>query len=230
MRIALLEDDADQATLIAAWLCQAGYTVQHYGDASQFLRAVRRDSFDLYILDWVLPDLSGIEVLKRLRERMGDKTPVIVATAKHDEQSVVRGLESGADDYLAKPIRQAELIARVAAVLRRAAGSRQSDTFMEMAPYTLSHSDQSVLLHGNPVKLTKREFDLAWFLFLNTGKMLSRRHILDTIWGIDNQSISTRTVDTHISRLRTKLVLREENGWQLSAIYQHGYRLEKLGS
>lgn len=104
MRVAILEDDPDQAEIVSLWLKDAGYTVSCNGDAASFLRAVRRDSFDMYVLDWVLPDLSGIEVLKKLRTEMADYTPVVIATAKDEEQSIVRGLESGADDYLVKPI------------------------------------------------------------------------------------------------------------------------------
>lgn len=226
MRIALLEDDPDQAALIGLWLTQAEHKVDSSADAATFLRAVRRDSFDLYLLDWVLPDLSGIEVLEKLRGEMNDHTPVIIATAKDDEQSIVRSLETGADDYLVKPIRRAELVARVAAVLRRAGGGPEQET-LDVSPYVLRLAKKEARLNGKAISLTNREFDLALFFFRNAGKMLSRSHILEAIWGIENKAVSTRTVDTHVSRLRKKLVLCEEHGWTLSAIYQHGYRMEK---
>lgn len=229
MRVAILEDDPDQAELIKLWLTHAEHTVDCFADAASFLRAVRRDSFDLYVLDWVLPDLSGIEVLKKLRKEMGDYTSVIIVTAKDEERSIVRGLEAGADDYLVKPVRQAELVARVSAVLRRAAGHRPEDEDLKVEPYSLSFSTKTVSLNGEKLNLTNREFELALFFFRNAGKMMSRNHLLEAIWGIENKSVSTRTVDTHVSRLRKKLELCEENGWILSAIYQHGYRMERVG-
>ncbi len=228
MRVAILEDDSDQAELIKLWLTHAEHTVDCYVDAASFLRAVRRDSFDLYLLDWVLPDLSGIEVLQKLRMEMGDYTSVIIVTAKDEEKSIVRGLEAGADDYLVKPLRQAELVARVSAVQRRAAGNKPAEEDLDVEPYSLSFTNKTVSLNGEKLNLTNREFELASFFFRNTGKMMSRNHLLEAIWGIENKSVSTRTVDTHVSRLRKKLKLREENGWILSAIYQHGYRIERV--
>ena len=228
MRVAILEDDPDQAELIKLWLTHAEHTVDCYADAASFLRAVRRDSFDLYVLDWVLPDLSGIEVLKKLRREMGDYTSAIIVTAKDEEQSIVRGLEAGADDYLVKPVRQAELVARVSAVLRRAAGNKPEEEDLDVDPYSLSFTNKTVSLNGEKLNLTNREFELAQFFFRNIGKMMSRNHLLEAIWGIENKSVSTRTVDTHVSRLRKKLKLSEENGWILSAIYQHGYRMERV--
>ena len=228
MRVAILEDDPDQAELVKLWLVNAEHSVDCFGDAASFMRAVRRDSYDLYVLDWMLPDLSGIEVLKKLRKDMGDYTSVVIVTARDEEQSIVRGLEAGADDYLVKPVRQAELVARVAAVLRRAAGSKPEEESLDVAPYSLNVSGKTISLGDEKISLTNREFELASFLFRNAGKMISRNHMLESIWGIENKSVSTRTVDTHVSRLRKKLKLNADNGWVLAAIYQHGYRLEKV--
>lgn len=228
MRIAILEDDPDQAELTRLWLVHAEHSVECHPDATSFLRAVRRDSFDLYVLDWVLPDLSGIEVLEKLRQELNDYTPVVIATAKDEERSIVRGLEAGADDYLVKPVRQAELVARVSAILRRTRGGKISEEQLDVSPYSLNIGNRTAQLNGESIGLTNREFDLALFFFRNVGKMVSRSHMLEAIWGIENKSVSTRTVDTHVSRLRKKLDLREENGWMLSAIYQHGYRMERL--
>lgn len=227
LRVAILEDDPDQAELLKLWLMHAEHTVDCSADAASFLRAVRRDSFDLYVLDWMLPDLSGIEVLRKLRQEMDDYTSVVVVTAKNEEQSIVRALEAGADDYLVKPVRQAELVARVAAVLRRAVGIKAEEE-LDVAPYALSFANKAVSLNGEKINLTNREFELALFFFRNAGKMMSRSHMLESIWGIENKSVSTRTVDTHVSRLRKKLKLGAENGWVLSAIYQHGYRIERV--
>ncbi len=230
MRIAILEDDPDQAELTRLWLTHAEHSVECFADATSFLKAIRRDSFDLYLLDWVLPDLSGIEVLGKLRRELDDFTPVVIATAKDEEQSVVRGLEEGADDYLVKPVRQAELVARVSAILRRSRAENSTDVQLNFAPYSANLGANMLQLEGKAINLTNREFELAIFFFRNAGKMVSRGHLLEAIWGIENKAVSTRTVDTHVSRLRKKLDLREENGWTLSSIYQHGYRMERVGA
>lgn len=230
MRIAVLEDDPDQSELVRAWLTDAGHKVSCSGDAATFLRSVRRDSYDMYVLDWVLPDLSGIEVLRKLRKEIGDFTPTVIATTKDEERNIVTGLEAGADDYLVKPIRRAELVARVAAIFRRAAGGKDDSDLVDAAPYQLDSATNIVRLDGSDIKLTNREFELAVFLFRNAGKMLSRAHILEAIWGIENAAVSTRTVDTHVSRLRRKLKLGPENGWKLTSVYQHGYRIEQVGT
>ncbi|MBT8098898.1 MAG: response regulator transcription factor [Gammaproteobacteria bacterium] len=222
----MLEDDPDQAEIAGLWLKSAGCRVSSYAEGASFLRALKRDSFDLYLLDWVLPDQSGIDVLRRLRGEFGDQTPAIVATVKDEEASVVRALESGADDYIVKPLRRDELVARVNAVMRRVAGMAIEQKILNADPYELDLQARTVSLHGEAIDLTNREFTLAAYLFSHADKVLSRSHILEAIWGIDNHGISTRTVDTHMSRLRKKLALGDANGWKLTSIYQHGYRLE----
>jgi len=229
VRVAILEDDPDQAEIVSAWLTDAGHSVEWHEGGNDFLRAVRRDSFDLYVLDWMVPDLSGIEVLRKLRGELEDYTPVVIATARDEEQSVVRGLEAGADDYLVKPVRRAELVARVRAIRRRMAGGRPEQDVFEFPPYEFRTATRVLRRDGEELRLTTREFDLALFLFRNAGKVVSRGHILEAIWGIDNDSVSTRTVDTHVSRLRKKLQLGADQDWNLSAVYQHGYRMEEVG-
>lgn len=230
MRIALLEDDPDQSELLSLWLGDAEHTVINSATGRDFLQCVRRESFDVYLIDWMLPDQSGVEVLHKIRTDLQDFTPAVITTVKQEERDIVQALETGADDYLIKPIRRRELIARVAAVCRRAVGGRPETETHDAHPYVIDLQLRQVRLGDIELPLTAREFDLALFLFRNAGKVISRGHILEAIWGIDNDDVSTRTVDTHISRLRKKLKINDDNGWQLSAIYQHGYRLEQIGN
>ena len=227
MRIALLEDDPDQSELLGLWLEDAEHMIIQSTTGRDFLRDVRRESFDLYLIDWLLPDLSGIDVLRKLRDELQDFTPVLIATVKKEERDIVQALEAGADDYLVKPIRRGELVARVDAVCRRAAGGLNTTKILNAGAYVIDENHKQVRLNDDELALTNREFDLTALLFRNAGKVVSRGHILQVIWGIDNNDVSTRTVDTHISRLRKKLGLSGANGWKLSAIYQHGYRLEQ---
>lgn len=149
--------------------------------------------------------------------------PVIFITARQGESDIVAALEAGADDYLVKPVRQFELLARIGALARRA----QPETeVLEHDPYTFDTSNRQISVDGEPIKLTEKEYDLALFLFRNRGRVLSRQHLLTSVWGTSAE-LNTRTVDTHASRLRKKLKLSATEKWKLTSIYQHGYRLEE---
>lgn len=227
MRIAYLEDDTDQAVVIKAWLEASGHVVMHFSSSKDFLKSVGRDSYDLMILDWLLPEVSGIDVMVHVRTTLKAYTPILFVTQKDQEKDVVEALEKGADDFMAKPLRKLELLARIQSVSRRILGMNEGQ-MPDATPYEFRTDSTCVMLGDETIELTHREFDLARFLFLRAGRVVSRAHILQSIWGFTTMDMNTRTVDTHISRLRKKLNISKENGWNLSAIYQHGYRLEKL--
>lgn len=225
-RIGLLEDDQDQAQLYKLWLEQAGYQSRAYHEASDFRRRLASDPMDLLLLDWELPGTSGIEVLQWLRENADRSLPVIFITVRDSEADIVEALRSGADDYLIKPLRAGELLARISAVLRRSGiGPEEQAAPAQMGPYALDPERHRVLLNGQEVPLTQREYELAAYLFRRQGRIVSREALLEDVWKIHGDVV-TRTVDTHVSRLRRKLELGGEHGWRLTAIYQHGYRLE----
>ena len=227
MRIAYLEDDADQAALIRRWLEGAGHSCHHFDRGHALRRSLARESFDLYILDWHLPDVDGLEVLKEIRAR-SPRSPVIFATARGRDDDIAHVLQAGADDYIAKPVRQGELLGRIQAVARRAQGeAAAAPERLELAPFTIERRERRILRGGQPVALTDREYELALFLFQNVGKLLSRSHLQEAVWGLGAKA-QTRTVDTHMSRLRGKLGLTEENGWLLASVHQFGYRLERV--
>ena len=218
--IGLVEDDPDQAVLFSYWLENAGYNVRVYQDAADFRRKLGVEAVDL-----LLPDESGLEVLKWLRAEGHTRLPVIFLTARNDEADIIDGLKAGADDYLTKPARQGELLARVGAMLRRMGLVNEGGAVEELPPYRIDFGKRRITLSERDVVLTEREFDLAAFLFRRRGRVVSRDALLEGVWNIRND-VATRTVDTHISRLRKKLELAGEHGWRLNAVYQHGYRLE----
>ena len=223
LRIALVEDDPQQARLLASWLGDAGYPAILYGSGAEFLRSVARESYDMLILDWGLPDLDGLEVLNRYRSIVSGGPGVIVVTVRDKESDAVAALEHGADEYLRKPIRAREFLARVRALGRRTAQRRLED----LDPFVIDPEQRTITLQGEPVRLTAREFDMAYFLFQRREQLVSRNHILESVWGNDRLMLS-RTVDTHISRLRKKLRLDGESGWRLVSVYRRGYSLQKM--
>jgi DNA-binding response OmpR family regulator len=229
LRIALLEDDPDQGALITAWLEEGGYHGYHFLSAKDLQRALQRDSFDLLILDWILPESSGIEVLQWARQNLDWRIPVIFMTRKDSDEDVVYALEQGADDYVSKPVSKGVVMARVRAMERRVFGEKTEKEIIKAGQFEIDPSAGTVVRDGEAVNLTDREVKLAILLFLNVGRLLSRDYLLENVWGI-NPDVVTRTVDTHVSRLRQKLELYPENGWQLKAVYQHGYRLEQVTS
>jgi DNA-binding response OmpR family regulator len=224
-RIAILEDDPAQAELLSRWLRDAGHGCVLFETGRSLMQNAFRDSYDLFLLDWRTPQGSGDEVLAWIREHVSTSVPVLFATAMNDEKSIVHALDSGADDYLVKPLRQAELLARVRTLLRRAGGRESAATSIVAGAYVVDPEQRTVSIHGKAVELTPKEFSLALLLFQNVGRILSRGYILQAIWG-QTEDLHTRRVDTHISQIRQKLKLHAANGVRLVAIYQHGYRLE----
>ena len=229
MRVAILEDDTHVGQLLSLWLEGEGHPCDLFATGESFQRALARESYDLLVLDWMLPDTSGDKVLIWVREHVDTRVPVVFVTARDSEEDIVRGLTLGADDYLVKPVRQREFLARVGAVTRRVYGLTDAKGTLNLPPYEVNLDTRQILLNGKPVDLTQKEFDLTAFLFRNAGRLLSRNHILDAVWG-QQANLATRTVDTHMSRIRGKLRLGEETGWRLGAVYNHGYRLEHAGS
>jgi DNA-binding response OmpR family regulator len=226
VRVALLEDDQDQAALFTEWLRAAGHTCERFESGKVFVRNIKHDSFDALILDWLVPDMDGFEVLRWVRENFEWSIPIIFVTAKDEEDDIVRALEEGADDYVVKPAKQRELVARLNAVIRRSSGMDETQTTLEYEPFLIDLGNHQVQRDGERIEVTQKEYELIVFLFRNIGRVLSRAHILESVWG-RNPDINTRTVDTHVSRIRSKLALAPDTGWKLSSIYQHGYRLER---
>lgn len=228
MKVALLEDDKYQGQLVQLWLQAAGHECDLFDTGESLVEVLDNITYDIYILDWVLPGMSGDKVLSVVREKRGWDVPIIFVTQKDSEDDIVTALKSGADDYMVKPIKEAEMLARVEALGRRIKLQQEEEpALLEYGPYKLDLETRTLVWRGKPVPLTQKEFDLAAYLFKHLGEITERNVIMKMVWGT-SVDLKTRTVDIHISRLRKKLGLNGEDGLRLIGIYNHGYRMEKI--
>lgn len=225
MHIGVLEDDKDQLALIELWLASAQHSSKSFGTVADILEGLKTEHFDGLLLDWMLPDGSGAEVIQWVRRNLGWNVAVVVLTALDDEATVVKALQAGADDFVVKPAKHHELIARLAAAGRRS--SPGGLPVLRLGAYEIDVPRHVLSMEGHPVTLTQKEFDLAVYLFQSPAKLLSRDHLLNKVWGLHTE-IDTRTVDTHVSRLRKKLKLDGANGWKMTPVYGYGYRLDRI--
>jgi len=226
VRVAILEDDPDQLALIKRWLVDAGHDVHAYLSGRETLKQAGRESFDLFLLDWQVPDVSGAEVLSWIRANVSKRVPVLFVTVRDTEEDIVFALEHGADDYMVKPPRKQELLARVNALLRRAYPNEEP-SHLSFPPFEIDTQRGEIKRDGVKIELTPKEFELAVVLFRNVGRLMSRGHLQEAVWGRTGD-LATRTVDTHVSQVRKKLDLRPEAGYRVVPIYNFGYRLEQL--
>jgi two-component system, OmpR family, response regulator RegX3 len=224
MHIAILEDDLPQAKLLEHWLLDSGMSCALYATGAAFRAGIVTHAADLILLDWMLPDDDGLAVLIWLRETLDKQLPVMFTTTRAEEDSLVMALDRGADDYLIKPLRRAETLARIQALMRRGTGGKPP-AMVKLGGVQIDIDKHRAVSHGVPVELTDRELDLAVYMLRNHGRLLTRQELLENVWRT-SPDIITRTVDTHISRLRAKLALTPENGFDLSTVYHKGYRLE----
>lgn len=227
MRIAILDDDQIILDFVCTVLNAAGHTCHPYVSGKELLHQLRRESFDMLILDWQVPDLSGTVVLHWVREKLSTTLPVLFMTGRSGESDIIAGLDAGADDYMIKPLRRGELVARVQALLRRAYPDQTAEEISRFGIYQFETRACKASVNNVSVEMTQKEFDLALLLFRNIGRPLSRAYILEAVWTRDID-IPSRTMDTHISRVRSKLALRPENGYRLAPVYSYGYRLEQV--
>jgi DNA-binding response OmpR family regulator len=222
MHILVAEDDRDIAELISHYLKKAGWTTQVAPAGDQALAYIRNHPVDVVILDLMLPGMSGLDVCQALRsDDATASVPVIMLTARAEESDRIRGLEMGADDYVAKPFSPNELVARVRAVTRRSKRSDTASSVLRLGPIAVDLTKHTVTLDGRDVKLTAKEFMLLQYFLEHRGRVISRDTLLGDVWGY-RYTGGTRTVDVHVRRLREKLPTLVD---ALATIKQFGYKL-----
>ncbi|AEC21444.1 two-component response regulator [Pusillimonas sp. T7-7] len=228
MNIASAEDDLVQGQLLQEILASAGHHCTVFPTGNELLTALQRDTaFDLLLIDWELPDINGLDIVRWVRSNMGYTIPVMLVTNRTLEEELVAGLQAGADDYMGKPVRKGELIARTEALLRRQNIEAHSESAFRCGAYDIDPANESIILDGVKADLAPKEYELALLLFRNPGRLFSRDVLSNSVWNREIPATS-RTLDTHLSNIRRKLKLRPEHGVRLSSSYALGYRLELI--
>ncbi|MDW7650082.1 MAG: response regulator transcription factor [Bacillota bacterium] len=224
--ILVVDDEEHIRELVRLYLEKEGFTVTLASDGEEAVRKAKQMHPQLVILDIMLPKLDGWDVCREVRKF--SEMPIIMLTAKGEEFDKVLGLELGADDYLTKPFSPRELVARVKAILRRAApdDSTQNEDVLSFPGLVINQSSREVTVEGSEVTLTPKEFDLLWFLAKNPGKVFTREQLLTAVWGYDYYG-DLRTVDTHIKRLREKVERDDrKSSPHVKTIWGVGYKFE----
>ncbi len=227
MRIAVLDDDPAQADFVCETLAAADHSCYSFSEGNLLVERLKRQTFDLLVLDWNVPGMSGEEVLRWVRETLPERVPVVFLTSCGSEAEVTSILALGADDYLVKPVRAEVLRARIASLLRCAYRFNPCEGTETFSDFVFDLRARQTTANGMPIALTAEEFELALLLFRHLGRPLSRARIQETVWN-NAADVSPRLVDTQMSVMRAKLKLRPENGYRLAAIHGYGYRLDRV--
>ncbi|WP_270566143.1 response regulator transcription factor [Clostridium beijerinckii] len=216
INILIVEDDEAISNLIRISLGMAGYQCKQVFDGMEAFDLIKQESFDLILMDIMLPGIDGFELMKRIR---GLNIPVIFLTAKNGLADKITGLKSGAEDYIVKPFEAVELLARIEIVLRRYSKNNNCIEFKKLKIY----EDERIIKNGDEtIELTLKEFELILLLVKNKNMALSREYLLEKIWGYEYMG-ETRTIDTHIQKIRKKLDIADN----IKTVYKIGYRLEE---
>lgn len=224
-RVLVVEDEATLAEVLVAYIRRAGYETQHAADGSAALTAWERFRPDVVLLDVLLPTISGLDVLRR-RRRTGDPAAVIMISARGEEEDRLVGLETGADDYVVKPLSPREIVLRVEAMLRRSErllGARLLNDSIDIGDLHLDLPTREARLGGQLLSLTSREFDLLAFLAEHRGQTFTKEELLRRVWGWDFGDTSTVTV--HVSRLRVKIEDDPSDPQRVLTVGRYGYRM-----
>lgn len=228
LNILVVDDEKEIADLIELYLKNENYHVFKYYNAQEALECIERENVDLAVLDIMMPDIDGFTILQKIRERFN--FPVIMLTAKEEEIDKINGFSLGADDYITKPFRPLEMVARVKAQIRRFTlynqGSKQNEDIIDFAGLMINKNTRQVFLNERPLSLTPTEFAILWYLSANRGKVISSEQLFQEIWG-EKYFNSNNTVMVHIRHLREKMKDSVDNPKFIKTVWGVGYTIEK---
>src|SRR5574344_1809815 len=224
-KVLIADDEPQIREILRVYFLKEGFQVVEAADGKEALQQISKERPDILLLDVMMPVMDGIEVCTLVRKKY--ELPIIMLTAKGEDDDRILGLEKGADDYITKPFNTREVVARVKAVLRRA-GTQEKKGDASRIVYDgliIDMEQYQVTAFGNKMTFTTKEMELLWCLASNPGKAFSRNQLLETIWGYSYYG-DTRTVDTHIKRIRQKLNIPEDSKWDITTIWGVGYKFE----
>ena len=227
MRIGILEDDASLARELIELLSSPGHQCYLHGSGESLLGFLAHETVEVLLLDWTAAGTPTPEVIRRVREDNPIQPPIIVLTTRTAEQDIIAALRCGADGYALKPLQHAVLLARIEALYERWYPKPSGPRIERYGDYSFDTATETASVRGVPAPLTSKEFALSLLLFRNQDRTLSRSYVFEALWG-GKQELQTRTVDSHISKIRIKLGLRGESGFRLVPIYGFGYRLNTV--
>lgn len=227
MRIAIADDESDVVDFLKNIVEDMGHAASTFSDGATLSQALVRETYDLVIMDWSMPKKDGMATLGWMQTSLQEKPPVIMLTNRTAKRDISDALNAGADDYITKPEDPMIITARINALIRRSAGSGAFETKAVYGIYEFNRIEQTVTVAGRTVAMTAKEFELADLFFRNRDRTLSRNYIMETIWRT-TAALARRTLDMHISRVRSKLELRPDNGFRIFTVFGYGYRLESI--
>jgi len=227
MHIAILDSDPARIELMRESLTKLGHRCRHFKAGKLVLEHLHQEKVDLLIVDLQTADDDFINVVRTIQKQGPTEAPILFLTERSTEDAIIDAIKAGASDYIVKPVRRGDLITRVQVLLKRAYPEVHAGEQLHFGPYVFDTSTNRLSMANKPIDVTHKEFALALLLFRNVGRPLSRVYIREAIWSRE-PDLPSRTVDTHVSRVRTKLGLRPENGFRLMPVYSYGYRLEQL--
>lgn len=227
MRIAILDCDREQVELIRQELTRVGHACEAFVYSPGLPAELAHAHFDAVVLDWHESGPRGLQILQSIADDAQAGRPVLLLASRSSEDQLAEALGRGANDYLIKPIRRGELLVRMQVLLKRAYPTTRDSEQLHFGLFAFDLGRSRITRSGTMLEVTQKEFELALLFFRNLGRPLSRAYILEKIWARD-ADIPSRTIDTHVSRVRNKLGLKPENGFRLLPVYSYGYQLEQL--
>jgi DNA-binding response OmpR family regulator len=226
MKIAILDFDLLQANSVCETLAGVGYECHPFTSSTELLQRFYREPYDVLVVNLPNPE-DEANLVKAVRKQVPAAVPILCITGSVNEDDIAASLDAGANDYMFRPVRRRDLITRILVLLRRAYPSETLGEQLQFGPYVFEPRRGRLTIMGKPVDVTRKEFELALLFLRNLGRPLSRTFIVETIWG-ENLPEMSRTMDTHVSRVRNKLGLIPGRGFRLSPVYGYGYRLDQI--